>query len=425
MKYRLNIGIFGTGLIEWGGGVDLLRIILGAINEGSPNSRIHLTLFLPSVKGEVPWPSYFYSAASAFKTKNPLTHLRKIYWQFRKVNPARTARDKILNVLYQSGAQFTVRHYQQQEELRRLIKRHRIDVLIPSLQNLGDGFPIPWVGYLPDLQHKSLPELFSQDERLARDKLFSGILNSAPVVVVTSQAVKKDIEAFFPEYSCKLYVWPFSPAPFDEWFDNHDEDVSRKYNLPARYFLISSQFWRHKSHLTAIKALALLRSNPEFRDVKLICTGPTDDYRHPGYFAEVQTQIADLDLQDEILILGYIPKRDQIEILKHSVCLIQPTLFEGTQGGLAVYDAVGLGVRAIVSDIPVNLEIDDPLVRFFRKESAEDLAEKMILVLQELRPEINKERQIQLKQQRIESLGDLLIEAIDAAIQSHGRRHHA
>ncbi len=80
---------------------------------------------------------------------------------------------------------------------------------------------------------------------------------------------------------------------------------------------------------------------------------------------------------------------------------------------------------SILIHIPVNLEIDDPLVRFFRKESAEDLAEKMILVLQELRPEINKERQIQLKQQRIESLGDLLIEAIDAAIQSHGRRHHA
>jgi glycosyltransferase involved in cell wall biosynthesis len=63
--------------------------------------------------------------------------------------------------------------------------------------------------------------------------------------------------------------------------------------------------------------------------------------------------------------------------MKHAHAVLQPTLFEGGPGGGSVYDAVSLGVPAIVSDIPVNLEIDDPTVSFFRARDPQDLAEKM------------------------------------------------
>lgn len=417
MRNRLNIGVLGTGLIEWSGGVDLLRIVLGALNETSREREIQLTLFLPSVRGEVTWLTHLHRGVTALFTLNPVQRLREVYWQINKTYTNMTARDKILNVLAQSGARFTIRHYVRQDELKQLIKHHRIDALIPSLQNLGKDFPIPWVGYLADLQHKHLPELFSQEERAARDKLFSSILESAPAIVVTSQSVKQDIETFYPGCASQIFVWPFAPFPFDEWFDGHDVNISAKYNLPTRYFLISSQFWRHKSHVTAIEALARIRQQSHYGDVKLVCTGATDDYRHPGYFNELRHRIADLGLTEAVMILGHIPKRDQIEIMKNAVGLIQPTLFEGTQGGLAVYDAVGLGVRAIVSDIPVNLEIHDPLVTFFRTGSAEDLAHKLLSVLEEAPPHVDKQYQMQLARQRITSLGTQLIDAVNAAIR--------
>lgn len=421
MRKRLNIGVLGTGLIKWGGGVDLLRITLGALGGKFHDCDVHLTLLLPNLEGQVSWQGRLRQVLSALTGRDPLKQLRQVYWQIRKANPNKIDRDKILNVLAQSGARFKIRHYQQQDELRQLIKRYRIQALIPSLQNLGKDFPVPWVGYLPDLQHKRLPELFSSEDCAARDKLFSSILRSAPVVVVTSKAVKRDIETFYPNHTSQIFIWPFSPFPFDNWFAEHSVNVGVKYNLPTRYFLISSQFWRHKSHITAIEALAVLRQRADCGDVKLVCTGATDDYRHPGYFDELQRRIADLGLAGAIMILGHIPKRDQIEILKNSVSLIQPTLFEGTQGGLAVYDAVGLGVRAIVSDIPVNLEIRDPLVRFFRAGSAENLAEKLVLVLEEKPPAINKEHQMQIARQRMTSLGTVLVDAINAAIRVHSK----
>jgi glycosyltransferase involved in cell wall biosynthesis len=57
---------------------------------------------------------------------------------------------------------------------------------------------------------------------------------------------------------------------------------------------------------------------------------------------------------------------------------VQPTLFEGGPGGGATFDAVALGIPSLLSDIPVNLEISDPLVRFFKTSNAESLAEKMM-----------------------------------------------
>ena len=71
-------------------------------------------------------------------------------------------------------------------------------------------------------------------------------------------------------------------------------------------------------------------------------------------------------IKDRVQILGLIPKRDQIELLKHSCALIQPTLFEGGPGGGAVYEAFSLRVPAIVSDIPINRELPaDDLHHFF------------------------------------------------------------
>lgn len=420
MTKRLNIGVLGTGFIDWGGGVDQIRIILGALDAKARHGEINVTLLLPSIESKQTWRKHLYRGLIALCSKSPLQRLREVYWLAIKDNPDEAARTKILNSLTPSGAKFSVKSYKGRDGLTRLIQSQHIDTVIPSIDSLGEDFPVPWVGFIADFQHKHLPDQFSPEECSSRDELFSRILKSAPAVVVTSQSIKRDIENFYPNCNSQIIVLPFAPLPFDEWFDNYHAVVASKYNLPARYFLISSQFWRHKSHITAIEALALLRQRENCSDVKLICTGQTHDYRHPGYFDELKRRIADLGLTDSVIILGHIPKLDQIQILKEAVALVQPTLFEGSQGGLAVYDAVGLGVRAIVSDIPVNLEIQDPLVTFFKTGSAEDLERKMLVILDDATPIIDEQQLMKISQQRISLLGDKLLEAVAAANKLYG-----
>jgi glycosyltransferase involved in cell wall biosynthesis len=60
---------------------------------------------------------------------------------------------------------------------------------------------------------------------------------------------------------------------------------------------------------------------------------------------------------------------------------MQPTLYEGGPGGGATFEAIGMGTPAVVSDIPVNREIDQGGVHFFRAGDAIDLAEKALPIL--------------------------------------------
>ena len=58
MTLRMHIGVLGAGLIDWGGGVDLLRIILGALGEKERSGQIRLTLLLPRVENESTWRDF-------------------------------------------------------------------------------------------------------------------------------------------------------------------------------------------------------------------------------------------------------------------------------------------------------------------------------------------------------------------------------
>ena len=92
--------------------------------------------------------------------------------------------------------------------------------------------------------------------------------------------------------------------------------------------------------------------------------------------------LKDLALTEHVVILGHIPKMDQISLLKRSIPVIQPTLFEGGPGGGSSYDAISLGQPLIVSDIPVNREIDEhEAVCFFKPQCVVDLASKMKIAL--------------------------------------------
>lgn len=169
--------------------------------------------------------------------------------------------------------------------------------------------------------------------------------------------------------------------------------------------MISNQFWRHKDHITAIKGFKLFLDSLENKNISLVCSGQTQDSRFPNYFDEIKNLINELGLAEKIFILGYIPKNDQLQILKNSVAVIQPTLFEGGPGGGAGYESVAFGIPSIVSDIPVNKELDDETVTFFKTGSPEDLAEKMKMVFESPKKKYTTQELIAKNKKSLTKLG--------------------
>lgn len=265
-----------------------------------------------------------------------------------------------------------------------------IDILLPINSDIYPGQPgIPWI---PDFQHHYLPQLFSPSDIANRNAKFQKIADNTPLVIFTSNDVKKDFLNLYPTSSAKTNVLPIPVHPKDEWYTGDPYQTQLKYNLPDRFILCSNQFWMHKNHATLFHAIATLRQLGQ--DVHLVCTGSTFDYRNPDYFPALQKLIHELNITDLVHILGLIPRQDQIQLMRRSLFAVHPSLFEGLN--LIAQECQLLGKKIILSDLPIHHEQNIGI--YFARGNAADLAAKIsaLLPVSYPGPSILQERESQV-----------------------------
>lgn len=412
MKKDLNIALLGQGF-GWGGGIDLLRNIANALLSLQDKHNLEVFLLLP-VKNKLDSVAALRDLAR--QTVSKLVEQRKLQIPKPELAYDLTVRDYFTN----TDGNLKILEYNERIGLIPVLKRIRADVVLPTFTPFDKTFPIPWVGYIYDFQHKYLADYFSVDECLSRDERFGSILRQNTAVIVNAKSVENDIYKFFPAHKCKVFTLPFSASPVKSWLASSAIDITERYKLPARYFVISNQFWVHKSHGTAFKALSMLVNENIVDDLHIVCTGKMEDHRFPDYIQGLQNEISELGVKERVHFLGHVPKKDQIEIMKKSLALIQPTLFEGGPGGGSVYDSISIGVPVIVSDIPVNQEIrQEGQVFYFEAGSAIDLASKMKTFLMQEREKPSKDELIESGNRRKRAMGERLLEAIRYARTMH------
>jgi glycosyltransferase involved in cell wall biosynthesis len=262
------------------------------------------------------------------------------------------------------------------------LRAHPVDFLYPltygNRENIGLTFPLKrtlrntaWAGWVPDFQHRHLPRFFTPAHSAFRDRGIAQLLAEAPAAVMSSETAANDLRTFHPDYAGRVEVLRFSTSPRPEWYEPFaGADLAQ---VPERFFAVCNQFWLHKNHLTVFRALALL-ADRNIRPI-VICTGAIDDARDPGYPGQVRAALQERGIADQVKLLGLLPRRAQIELLRRSIAVIQPSLFEGWS--TVVEDARVLGCRLLLSDIPVHREQDPPGARYFSPESPEALADLM------------------------------------------------
>jgi glycosyltransferase involved in cell wall biosynthesis len=397
----LRIGILTDQFTSWGGGVDFIRLILNglhSINEKGQN-EIDISIYIPN------------QAVKRIKVINAIKSVLNTFFKKKYQLQRIISKKSIENSLKGVNKNFNFYYYDNSElNLAKLVVQHRIDVVLPSFKPLSSSFPIPWVGYIYDFQHKYYPEFFTEQEIDRRNTEFSLMLEQAQTIIVNAKAVRDDIDKFIGVTNARIVTLPFCPVLNLDFFKNEIDLMH--YNLPKQYFMISNQFWKHKDHVTAFKALRLFLDRVGDTEVCLVCTGQTHDERFPDYFDSLKGLILELNLSDKVRILGYIAKNDQLQILKNCVAVIQPTLFEGGPGGGAVYESVAYGIRSIVSDIPVNKELNDETVFFFKTGSPEDLTDKMVAIFNKERSEYSIDYLVQKNTELLLKMGEQILNTI-------------
>ncbi|WP_353092385.1 glycosyltransferase [Methylibium sp.] len=406
----LKLGLLGHGFVRWTGGQDFLRLITASIAATGVPMELHALLPEPRRR--------FYEQGLT----GTLWRSGRRWLGYEPPVARSAASEPMERVFHGHGVEVHVHRIEAgHSAIARASQRLGLHALLPADSALKPVVKAPWVGYIYDFQHRHLPQYFTSEESASRDRRFKTTLSRASSVIVNARDVASDIERYCPGHAAQVFALPFGAAPADHWFALDSKASQLKYGVTGAYFIISSQFWKHKDHLTAFRAFAdVVKDYPE---LSLVCTGSTEDHRDPAYFPGLLQSLESLGITKRVLILGLIPKDDQIALLKDAVAVIQPTLFEGGPGGGAVYDAVALGVRSIISDIPVNLEIAEELVSFFPAGDCSSLAGRLRAALAAPHARSSTETLIENGQKRRRLCGSRILEAIEFA--RHQQRNGA
>jgi glycosyltransferase involved in cell wall biosynthesis len=215
-----------------------------------------------------------------------------------------------------------------------------------------------------------MPRFFPEHEIRGRDTAFAQLIQDAPRVVVSSQDAYRDLMRWFPADPGKISVLSFTTVAGAGWFAPDPAAVARELGLPRKYLMFPSQFWVHKNHRCLFEAIRLVKESCP--DIALVCTGRMHDHRFPEYGDELLAETKRAGLEGRIHCLGLIERQKQIQLLRASAAIVQPSFFEGWSS--LVEDARALGKRIYVSDLPIHREQEPPDAQFFNPESPEELA---------------------------------------------------
>lgn len=284
------------------------------------------------------------------------------------------------------GKQFTIRSEDctlslKERALNRLLKPvlgrepfdkrfepEEIDIVFPAqkkqvFEKLSRSKLVYWI---PDLQHKRYPAYFKEEEIKSRNDLIHKMIVGRNAIVFSSRASKAEFEHHFPDAANKLFVLPF--AVFNE--QNKLTDVRTKYGINEPYFLVANQFWQHKNHIRLFEAVAKLKAGAP--RVKFLLTGKMHDYRNTQYIEEVKATVKRLELEEQVIFLGFIPREDQLSLMSSCLAVIQPSLYEGWS--TVIEDAKSLGKWVLASDIEVHREQLKVNCTFFDAFDSEKMA---------------------------------------------------
>ena len=247
-----------------------------------------------------------------------------------------------------------------------------------ELNKIGRFFKRKGIFWIPDFQHRTLPEFFSQEELARKQEKDTEMVMSKNPMVLSSLDAKNDLERFYPGYRCKIevvhfvsYIEPEIRAITPEL----EEKVREKFGLKKKYIYLPNQFWQHKNHIVAVRAIEELKKRGALADDDFVFTGNLEDYRNPAYINRLKEIMEAPQVADAIRLLGFVDRTEQLCIMKNAQFIVQPSLCEGW--GTVLEDAKVLDKTVLLSDIPVHREQKNEKCRLFHPNEPEELANLM------------------------------------------------
>ncbi len=355
-KKRIKIGIIYSLNPDWIAGAYYVQNLITSLNTLNKTQQpiVHLIC----------------NSRSTYKTIKGITNYPKLKYSSDHYNKNTVFLRRIINKLL--GSQFdTIKKYDS------------------GIKNIKFVYPITngymstlfkdytkSIAWIPDFQEEYLPYLFSEDEIIARRNTCNYYIENKIPIIFSSKDAQNDFIKFYPKANnTRSYILPF--AVFHPDFSNQNiESIKRKYAITKPYLFCANQFWKHKNHLFLFEAFHKAKQNG--LNIQLVCSGKLYDYRDDAYKDKILKYIIDHNLQNDIILTGFINRDEQLCLMKYSYAVVQPSLFEGWS--TVVEDAKRLNKFIFLSDLRVHKEQAPLNSCYFDPKDTNKLSNKLLNV---------------------------------------------
>jgi len=205
--------------------------------------------------------------------------------------------------------------------LSKALRREACDLWIfPSQDRWTYQIPVPALGVVHDLMHRyepRFPEIGSPLEVRRRDYHYAQTCRWAKGALVDSRVGKAQLCESYQIDPKRVHVLPFI-APKYMHAPGPPPGFEARYRLPGRFIFYPAQFWEHKNHKGLIRAIHRLKDR--LPDLQLVLAGSKKN----GYESALQL-VRELDLEDRVTFLGYVPDADMPEIYRRARAMVMPT----------------------------------------------------------------------------------------------------
>ena len=205
------------------------------------------------------------------------------------------------------------------------------------------------------------------------------VIRHAAKIISVSEFTKNELVEFFKISPGRIAVVP-NGYDSERYKVIEDKEavakVLEKYKITEPYILYAGRMELKKNTPGLVEAFGLLKKSSKFQvpSYKLVLVG------QPGFgYEKVIKAIADNDLQNDVIMPGWVGKHDLPHLMNGAAVFVFPSLYEGF--GIPILEAMACGTPVVASGIPALREVAGEAAYLVDPYSPENMAEGINRVL--------------------------------------------
>lgn len=202
-------------------------------------------------------------------------------------------------------------------------------------------------------------------------------ISRAAAIIAVSEFTKKEIVDFYKVAEKKIKVVNHGLDGKIYRRIGGEEKIKQilnKYDIETPYIFYAGRLEKKKNTARLVEAFAIMKKKNKNIKHKLVLAG------NAGFgFDEVKYVINEFDIEEDVIITGWIPESDMPYIYNGADMFVFPSIYEGF--GIPLLEAMSCGTPIAASNAASIPEVVHDAALLFNPEDKDDMAEKMAKIL--------------------------------------------